>query len=91
MDAPASWQIHPGWIHPDVAYEAILPADQEPPLWLAPRTRIVRAGKGIPPLEEIRALDQAAVLPYDFILTANFPAPLLQAARRLAIPVISLP
>lgn len=91
MDAPAAWQIQPGWIHPDLAYEAILPPDREPPFWLPQQTRIVRAGDAIPPLEEIRALDQSEVLPYDFILTANFPAPLLQAARHLAIPVISLP
>ncbi len=91
LDAPSNWRIPPGWVHPDVDYETVLPTNQAPPHWLPEQTRIVRVSVGSSPLEEIRALDQSEALPYDFILTAEPTHPLLGAARRLSIPVISLP
>jgi KDO2-lipid IV(A) lauroyltransferase len=91
IDAPTTWRIPAGWIHPDVDYEAVLPRAAEPPDWLPQQTRIVSVEAVSSPMEEIRALDQSAALPYDFILTAGVPSRLIQAARQLAIPVIALP
>jgi hypothetical protein len=69
----------------------VLPRAAEPPDWLPQQTRIVSVEAVSSPMEEIRALDQSAALPYDFILTASIPSRLIQAARQLAIPVIALP
>jgi Kdo2-lipid IVA lauroyltransferase/acyltransferase len=86
MDAPTAWQIPPGWIHPDVCYEVVLPHDRQPPAWLPEQSKIVRKNSGSSLLEEIQTLDASETLPYDFILTTGA----LQT-KRPAIPVIALP
>lgn len=90
-DAPPDWQLPSGWVHPDVDYDVLLPEGADPPGWLPQPARIVNIRPDTPLLEEIRTLDRSEELPFDFIITAKSSPPLFEAARRLAIPVISLP
>jgi KDO2-lipid IV(A) lauroyltransferase len=85
MDAPTAWQIPPGWLHPDVCYEVVLPHDREPPAWLPEQARIVRKTSGSSLMEEIQTLDASETLPYDFILTTG-----ALRTKRPAILVIAL-
>jgi Kdo2-lipid IVA lauroyltransferase/acyltransferase len=87
MDAPSEWQIPPGWLHPDVCYEVVLPHEREAPAWLPQQAKIVRKNSGSTLTREIHDLDASEVLPCDFILTVGTP---LHAVHP-AIPVIVLP
>jgi KDO2-lipid IV(A) lauroyltransferase len=91
--APASWQPPEEWSHPDVIYEIVLAPGQEKPSWL-PGSPIIHTA---PPVADrktfqksIAGIDLAAGLPVDYILTSAAPKALVKAARREAIPFISL-
>jgi hypothetical protein len=91
--APASWQPPEEWSHPDVIYEIVLAPGQEKPSWL-PGSPIIHTA---PPVADrktfqksIAAIDLAAGLPVDYILTSAAPKALVKAALREAIPLISL-
>ena len=91
--APASWRPPEEWSHPDVIYEIVLAPGQEKPPWL-PGSPITHTA---PPVADrktfqksIAAIDLAAGLPVDYILTSGAPKALVKAARREAIPIISL-
>jgi Kdo2-lipid IVA lauroyltransferase/acyltransferase len=74
---PDAWEIPVEWTHPDVNYET-LPPTATPP---TDRDGLVKF------LEKI---DAAHPLPIDYILTCHASKVLIKAARRLAIPLISL-
>ena len=93
-DAPASWRLPEDWTHPDVIYEVALTPEQPLPSWLPAATRAhrVTAGAARGALRmAIDAIDLAADLPLDYLLTAGASPALVQAARQEAIPLISLP
>lgn len=92
-EAPQAWHPPPGWLHPDVVYEAALAAGQAPPPWLAGDMRIHRVSTHA----DLRALrnhladiDDAAILPIDFILAVDASRTLAKACGREAIPLVSL-
>lgn len=74
---PDSWQIPAEWTHPDVNYETL-------PLTATPPTN--RDGL----VKFLAKIDAAHPLPIDYILTCHASKALIKAARRLAIPLISL-
>lgn len=90
-DAPPDWQIPAGWIHPDVTYEVVLPPSQTSPSGLPEQARIVPIQAGSSCMEALSHMEQADILPYDFIFSPQPSHDLQKAARRLAIPLISLP
>lgn len=89
----ATWELPAEWQHPDVIYEIVLTPDQKKPAWLTgsetihtvPRTEDRNALR-----KSIAAIDLAAALPIDYILTSAAPKALLKAARRESTPLISL-
>lgn len=91
---PDGWDIPDGWSHSDVIYEVIPP--QGGPVrprklenlycHVGPDARDHGGLAGY--LEKI---DASAALPIDFILTTGASGELEQAARRVSIPLISLP
>jgi KDO2-lipid IV(A) lauroyltransferase len=88
------WRVPEAWLHPDVVYEVVLPAGGVMPGWLPEGTRLhsVSAGDDRASLQRaIAAIDESAALPLDFILTAGAGKVLVEAGRREAVPVISLP
>lgn len=92
--APASWQLPENWIHPDVVYEIVLAPGQDKPDWLSGSeiTHIAPASGSRGSLQKaIAAIDSAAALPVDFILTCKASKTLMDAARRESIPIVSLP
>ena len=92
--ASASWRIPEDWTHPDVIYEVALTAEQPLPSWLPAATRVhqIRGGAARDALRvALDAIDLAADLPLDYILVPGEAETLAQAARREAIPLISLP
>ena len=91
---PATWQLPSGWTHPDVIYEAVLEPDRVLPAWLPESTKrhpvpAAAARHRLRPL--LAAIDLAAALPVDFILTCGTPPALAKACRREGIPLIGLP
>lgn len=81
------------WLHPDVAYEAAIPAGARAPEWLPEGARI----HFHPPLQSardinsaIRSFDSTDTLPFDFIITRKPPPALAQAAATELIPLVSL-
>jgi hypothetical protein len=91
---PDTWRLPDEWLHPDVVYEAAVHFGQSRPLWLPERMLVHE----VHPTEDrdslqrtIARIDAADALPLDFILTTNAPKLLRKAAKREAIPVISLP
>lgn len=92
--AAESWELPPTWIHPDVVYEVAMTSGHELPSWLPESTRVhvVPAEADRTSLQKvIDQIDTSAALPLDFILTSGLNHLLYKAARREAIPVISLP
>lgn len=93
-DAPPEWRLPEAWVHPDVPYEVVLGPGQALPAWLPDTTlrHIAPRGAARHALRKlIAAMDLAADLPVDFILTCNAPKALRKACRREAIPLVSLP
>ena len=76
---PADWAIPETWTHPDVIYETIA-RNAAPDL--DDRDRLIQF---------LEKTDESAALPIDFILTTRATKALAKAARRLSIPLISLP
>jgi Kdo2-lipid IVA lauroyltransferase/acyltransferase len=74
---PDGWQIPAEWSHPDVNYETLPPTPTPP----THRGGLVKF---------LRKIDRAHALPIDYILTCHGSKALIEAARRLAIPLISL-
>ncbi|MEI8037897.1 MAG: lysophospholipid acyltransferase family protein [Verrucomicrobiota bacterium] len=92
--AASDWQLPEAWTHPDVVYEVALPAGRALPGWLPASTRVHPVGAGSDRatlLQSIRSIDESAALPLDFILTTGPSEALTDAARRVAVPVLSLP
>ncbi|MCX8497285.1 MAG: hypothetical protein ORN51_13975 [Akkermansiaceae bacterium] len=91
--APLSWQLPESWVHGDVIYEVVLAEGQSRPSWLSGNEIVhtVPAVGGLRALQgAIATIDLAAALPVDYILTCAANKPLSQAARREAIPLVSL-
>ncbi len=89
-----SWCLPAAWSHPDVIYEAVLAPGQERPGWLDQAARMHRVasdGNANALRHAIVAIDAAAALPLDFILTNAASHALVTAGRREAIPVVSAP
>lgn len=91
--APADWQVPEKWTHPDVVYEIVLAPGQEKPSWLTGaeivHTAPVTNNRDIL-RKSIEAIDLAAGLPIDYILTCEAPKALVKAARKESIPLVSL-
>jgi len=90
----AAWQLPEVWTHPDVIYEVALTSGQALPAWLpaATRVHVVAAGTDRAARRKaLSAMDLAANLPVDYILTAGADPVLAKAARLEGIPLISLP
>lgn len=75
----ADWQPPAAWTHPDVIYE-VVPASAGPAH--DDRDSLMKF---------LETIDAAAALPIDFILTCSASKALTKAARRLSIPLVSLP
>ncbi|MEI6675457.1 MAG: hypothetical protein WCO57_09795, partial [Verrucomicrobiota bacterium] len=91
--APSAWRLPETWLHPDVNYEVALDPDQSPPSWLPESTRrhsVPRSTDRNSLRKFIEAVDLAAALPLDFIITSEAPKALVKASRREGIPLISL-
>lgn len=89
-----SWRMPGEWQHPDVSYEVVLEPGREVPPWLPENTRVHRSDAAADRdklAKAIAAMDAASALPLDFILTTAAPKALVKAARREAVPVVSLP
>jgi KDO2-lipid IV(A) lauroyltransferase len=90
-DVSDPWRPSENWFHPDVAYEAAIPAGNHPPDWLPEGTRI----HSLPPIHSGRdinraicSLDSAAILPFDFIITRKAAPSLAKAAATELIPLV---
>jgi KDO2-lipid IV(A) lauroyltransferase len=93
-DTPDGWEIPDGWTHPDVIYEVVSAhAGPVPPRKL--ENLQYHAGPDTQDLANLadflEKIDGSAALPIDFILTTDASKKLVKAARRLTIPLISLP
>lgn len=91
---PESWQLPESWTHPDVVHEVALTFNQGLPAWLPDSTRIHRVTDRVDReelQEAITTIDESAALPLDFILACGASRALVKAARREAVPVITLP
>ena len=88
--SPAGWEPPASWWHPDVVYEAVVSADGTAPSWLPAGTRL-HAAPAAAGREDIRqalvAIDAAAALPIDFVLTAQASRQLAKACRRAGLPL----
>ena len=82
VDAPESWQVPDDWTHPDVIYETVTARDFGQDAQTTDKNVI---------LQRLEKIDAAAALPIDFILACNASKALQKAARRLSIPLVSLP
>ncbi|MCX6877015.1 MAG: lipid A biosynthesis acyltransferase [Verrucomicrobia bacterium] len=93
-DAPCAWRLPEAWLHPDVNYEAVLETGAELPPWLPASTRVHFAPPGAARKvlrKLLAAMDAAAALPVDFIVTSAAPQALLQASEGEDLPLVSLP
>lgn len=93
-DAPPAWRLPAAWLHPDVIHEVVLEPGQDVPAWLpdASRRHLAPRGADRDRLRQlIAAMDAAAALPVDFIVTCGAPKALAKASRREGIPLVSLP
>ncbi|MES2477103.1 MAG: hypothetical protein V4640_15060 [Verrucomicrobiota bacterium] len=91
---PDGWQIPAGWTHPDVIYEVVAPhAGPVPPRQFG--NLHFHAGPDAGDRDALATylekIDASAALPIDFILTCGASKALEKAARRVTIPLISLP
>lgn len=91
---PHAWKLPGEWSHPDVVYEAALPAGQPLPAGLPPETPVHSLPADCKEWDGfLEKVDQSRPLPLDYILA---PAPtaaatLQQAADRGQIPLVTLP
>ena len=93
-DAPDDWRLPAVWTHPDLIYEAAIKQGSPPPDWLpaSVKTHAVIPGADRDSLRKIIArIDESAMMPLDYILTRGAPKALVKAARREAVPLVSLP
>lgn len=92
--APGSWRPPEEWTHPDVIYEIVLAPGQEKPSWFS-GAEIIHTAPLTADRDSLRksiaAIDLAAALPVDYILACFAPKALAKAARRMSIPLVSLP
>lgn len=87
VGSPSTWEIPTEWQHPDIPYEVALTPGQPTPPWASENTIVHRVSS----VEELTAIDSAAALPFDFVLTPEPQPALAKFAKSVAIPVISLP
>ena len=93
-DAPPAWRLPAAWVHPDVTYEVVLEPGHDLPAWLPEATLKHSAPRGATRKDLhklLAAMDLAAALPLDYILTSGAPQSLTKASRRECIPLVSLP
>ncbi len=76
---PDGWRLPEEWTHSDVIYETI--PRSPTPTWTN-RAELAQF---------LKKTDAAHALPIDYILTCHASKPLIEAARRKSIPLISLP
>ena len=67
--AAPSWQPPDDWMHPDVAYEAVIQSGESPPAWL-PEGSTIHPFQHDSAENAIATIDTARALPLDFILIA---------------------
>lgn len=94
VEVPAGWILPDAWTHPDVVYELVLAPGQALPVGFKEDLLVHRCAPGQDRntlQKSIAAIDLAAALPVDYILTQAAPKVLTKAARRESIPLISLP
>ncbi|MEI6604556.1 MAG: hypothetical protein WCP35_04550 [Verrucomicrobiota bacterium] len=93
VDAPQEWCLPETWVHPEVVYEVVLEPGQALPTWLPESTTIHTApcGAARGKLRRlIAAIDLAAALPIDYLITRAAPKALALACRSERIPMVSL-
>jgi KDO2-lipid IV(A) lauroyltransferase len=93
-DNDPAWQLPEEWTHGDVIYEIVLATGQAPPAWLSGSETVhtvPAAGDARALQKAIAAIDLAAALPVDYILTRAASGPLAKAAARESIRLVSLP
>ena len=93
-DAPDSWKLPDGWLHPSVDYEVALASGQEIPPWLPNGVivhRVSPEGDRDALQKAISEVDESSALPLDFMLSAKENKALFKAGRREVIPVVFLP
>lgn len=91
---PDGWELPTTWTHPDVIYEVVPPhGGPVPPKNLANVHFHANpeCGDRDGLINYLGQVDESAALPIDFIVTCNAPKALSKAARRLSIPLVSLP
>jgi len=89
-----AWRLPDTWRHRDVIYEVVLAHGQPAPPWLAgdePLHRVSTAAGEAALQKSLVAIDRAAALPIDYILTCAAPKHLEMVARNEAIRLVSLP
>ncbi|MEO5917671.1 MAG: hypothetical protein ABIS50_25800 [Luteolibacter sp.] len=90
----ANWQLPDEWTHPDVIYE-VVPTLGGPLLPRSFEKLYLHAGPDRDDrdslMKYLETIDASAALPIDFILTCGASKALAKAARRLSIPLVSLP
>lgn len=93
VNTPDNWRVPETWLHPDVIYEVVLATGQEKPKWLADpeKFHFISKCNDLSSFEKrITLIDFEALLPIDYILTCNATKTLTKAAKRRAIPLVSL-
>ncbi|KAB2638714.1 MAG: hypothetical protein DVB25_07165 [Verrucomicrobia bacterium] len=93
VDAPPGWCLPEMWRQPQVIYEAVLEPGQALPAWLPQATRVHSAPRAAPRRtlrKLIAAMDLAAALPVDYLITGTAPEALVKACRSECIPLVSL-
>ena len=94
VNVSPTWELPAEWQHPDVVYEMVLAQGQKKPPWLTGAETIHTVPRTVDRdalRKSIAAIDLAAALPIDYILTCAAPTAILKAARRESMPLISLP
>lgn len=96
-DSDPAWRLPEEWTHADVIYEVVLATGQTPPAWLSGSETlhtlhtVPAAGDARARQKAIAAIDLAAALPVDYILTRAASGALAKAAARESIRLVSLP
>ncbi len=90
-DVPDTWRPPENWFHPDVIYEAAIPAGNRAPDWLPKGTLI----HSLPELKSacdinraICSLESTVTFPFDFIITRKAAPALAEAAATELIPLV---
>jgi hypothetical protein len=93
VDVPAEWRLPDAWQHPDVIYEIVLAPGQAKPTWLkgSETIHVVASSEDLAQMRKsLAAIDLAAALPIDYILTPSAPKVVAKAAAKESIQFVSL-